>query len=61
MTPKQGPEETEFVKEETNDTKKFVFQKNTKTKVALIIIIVFLGLLILGVVFSGVWFDKVSS
>ncbi|NJB37710.1 hypothetical protein [Croceivirga sp. JEA036] len=53
---KQGEEKTEFVKEEHKDSKKYIFQKNTKTKVAFFFILSVLVLLILGVVVSGVSF-----
>jgi len=53
---KQGEEKTEFVKEAGNNTDKFIFQKNKKTKVGAIIVIAFLILMIIGVIVSGVVF-----
>lgn len=53
---KQGEENTEFIKEEHNESKKYIFQKNTKTKVAFYFVLGVLALLIIGVVVSGVAF-----
>ncbi|WP_180272290.1 hypothetical protein [Maribacter sp. 4U21] len=54
---KQGEENTEFVKESENETSKFIFQKNNKTKVGAAVIIIFLVLITLGIVLSGVSFN----
>ena len=46
---KQGEEETQFIKEEDNDTRKYVFQKNTKTKTAFYFVLFVLVILIIAV------------
>ncbi len=53
---KQGEERTEFVKEPENQTSKFIFQKNKKTKIGATVIIIFLVLITLGIIISGVSF-----
>lgn len=53
---KQGEENTEFLKEPEDDTSKFIFQKNKKTVAGATIIIVFLILITVGIIFSGVVF-----
>lgn len=55
---KQGEENTEFVKEEENPTRKYIFQKNKKTIIATVIILVFLIFLVLGLTLSGVFLDN---
>lgn len=54
---KQGPEETEFVKEEGDRTDQYIFQENTKTKTGAFIIIAFLIILVLGIVISALYFS----
>lgn len=54
---KQGKEKTEFVKEPEKETSKFIFQKNRKTKIGFIIIVIFLVLLTLGLILSGAMFQ----
>lgn len=57
---KETDENTEFVKDEQQHTRNYIFQKNTITKVATIIVIAFLILLIIGLVVSGTsFFDTV--
>ncbi|MFS4469755.1 hypothetical protein [Maribacter sp. 2210JD10-5] len=53
---KQGEENTQFVKESEQSSRKYIFQKNSKTKVGLVIIIAFLVLIILGIALSGAVF-----
>lgn len=50
---KQGPEKTQFVKEPEENTNKYLFQKNKKTKIGAIIIIVFLVSLLIGLLISN--------
>ncbi|WP_149304945.1 hypothetical protein [Pareuzebyella sediminis] len=50
---KETDKDTEFIKEENKSTRKYIFQKNTITKVATIIVIAFLILLVIGLVASG--------
>jgi preprotein translocase subunit SecE len=50
---KQGEENTKFVKDPENETDKFIFQKNTKTKTAAAIIIGFLAIIIIALAISG--------
>ena len=54
MDLKQGEEQTEFVKEPEKDSRKYIFQKNSKTQTAIVIIVVVLLLIIAGLVGSGV-------
>ena len=54
---KEMDENTEFVKEENQNTRDYIFQKNTITKTGFWIIIGFLILLVLGLVISGVFFE----
>lgn len=55
---KQGPEETQFVKEPEEKTQKYIFQKNKKTKLGAIILIVFLVLLLVGLFISNMFFNN---
>ena len=55
---KQGPEKTEFVKETKNETEKYIFQKNKKTKIGFIITAVFLVILIIGLIVSNQFLDN---
>ena len=50
---KQGEEETKFVKEPTEPTRKYIFQKNTITKAAFFFVVAVLVFLILSVAFTG--------
>jgi len=49
---KQGQENFDFIKEEENSNTNFIFQKNTKTKVAFYVIAAILAILILAVVIT---------
>jgi len=51
---KQGEENTQFVKEENNKTEKYIFQKNTKTKIGAGIIICVLIVNVIAIEVSGV-------
>ncbi len=53
---KENDNDSKFVKEEHESTQKFIFQKSTITKVAVIIVIAFLILIIIGLVASGTTF-----
>ncbi|WP_171017314.1 hypothetical protein [Maribacter sp. ACAM166] len=55
---KQGPEETQFVKESEEETREFILQKNKKTKLGVTILVVFLVFLIIGVIISNVFFNN---
>lgn len=55
---KQGDENTKFVKDDENPTKKYLFQKNNKTKIAFYFIAVVLILLILAIVITGNYFGN---
>tara|TARA_R110002051_G_scaffold212635_3_gene277734 strand:+ start:515 stop:697 length:183 start_codon:yes stop_codon:yes gene_type:complete len=55
---KENDQRTKFIKESDEDTKQYILQKNKKTKIAVLIIISFLILLILGIVVSGVLFEN---
>ncbi|MBS9464309.1 hypothetical protein KIM67_17935 [Flagellimonas sp. 389] len=50
---KQGEEKTQFIKEEENETRKYIFQKNTKTKTAFYFVLTVLILLALVVSITG--------
>ncbi|WP_031425027.1 hypothetical protein [Flavimarina sp. Hel_I_48] len=51
----QKPEDTKIVKDKNDKTGNFIFQNTKITKAGLVIIVIFLIILVLGVVFSGVW------
>lgn len=46
----------EFVKEPENETENYIFQKNAKTKVGTGVILTFLGILLLGLAVSAIFF-----
>ncbi|WP_299216319.1 hypothetical protein [uncultured Aquimarina sp.] len=46
-----------FVKEEDEERRDYIFQKNTKTKIGTKFIVLVLILLIIGVIASGVFLD----
>ena len=56
MDKKENDRDTEFVKDDDRTMRKYIFQKNTITRIAVIIIIAFLILLIIGLSVSGVSF-----
>lgn len=58
MEEKENDTDTEFIKEEEDITKQFILQKNSKTKIAAIIITVFLVLLVIGIIVSGLFFGE---
>lgn len=55
---KETDKDVKFVKEETEPTRKYIFQKNRITKTGFIIIVLFLALLILGIFISGIFFGE---
>lgn len=57
MAEKKGPEKTELVKEENENKKEYIFQKNKKTKTGTYIIVAFLVLLVIGVIVSAIFFN----
>jgi len=50
---KQGEEDVKIVKEDDNETRNYIFQKNKKTKIGAIIIVVFLILISIAIAASG--------
>jgi len=50
---KETDKDTQFIKEADKSTRKYIFKKNTITKVATIIVVAFLILLVIGLVASG--------
>lgn len=55
---KQKPVETKFVKEPEEETREFILQKNKKTKLGVIILIVFLTIIIIAIVTSNMFFTN---
>ena len=55
MPDKDPAPATKFIKEEENKTQQFILQKNSKTKIASIIITFFLVILVIGIIASGVF------
>lgn len=53
---KETDKDTKFVKEEYEPTRNYIFQKSNITKIAVVIVIAFLVLLILGIIASGTAF-----
>ncbi|MDP5232028.1 MAG: hypothetical protein NWQ38_16660 [Cellulophaga sp.] len=53
MQTKENDQSTKFIKEPEENTQQFIIQKNKKTKLAVIIILVFLVVIITGIVLSG--------
>jgi ABC-type lipoprotein release transport system permease subunit len=53
---KETDRDTQFVKEEHHQTRNYIFQKNKITKTAFFIVIVFLIILSIGLVVSGIFF-----
>ncbi|MEJ1222513.1 hypothetical protein [Sediminicola sp. 1XM1-17] len=60
MQEKENDSKTEFIKEEEDNTQQFILQKNSKTKMAILIISIFLVILIGGIVISGLFFGEAS-
>ncbi|MBO0591575.1 hypothetical protein I2486_09150 [Cellulophaga sp. E16_2] len=58
MDIKENDPKTKFIKESDEDTKHYILQKNKKTKLGIGIIIVFLLVVIVGIIMSGVFFDS---
>lgn len=58
MNEKEGIEKTEFIKEEGETKRDYIFQKNAITKTGMYIIIGFLILLVIGLLVSGVLFTN---
>ncbi len=56
MDKKETDKTTEFVKEAHENKRSYIFQKNSITKIAVIIIVVFLIIIIIGLVVSGTSF-----
>lgn len=56
MDNKQTNEETEFVKDEQEPKKKYIFQNSKITIAAVVIVVAFLILLVVGLVVSGTSF-----
>lgn len=60
MSTKQGEENTEIVKEKGENKEGYVFQKNTKTITGFIIVLAVLAVIILGIIFSGLFLESSS-
>ena len=58
MDKKQGEESTEFIKEPEKETRGYIFQKNSKTQLAVMIIAVAILLIIAALYKSGVFLDQ---
>lgn len=58
---KQPEENTEFVKDEKNPKRNYIFQNSGITKLGFIIILAILILIIFGIVFSGLFFESSST
>ncbi len=56
--PKSTDQDTKFIKDPKDKTGNFIFQNNKITKAGVIIIIVFLVLLVIGVIASGVFISQ---
>ncbi|MGB7395753.1 MAG: hypothetical protein WA913_15305 [Pricia sp.] len=54
---KETDKDTEFVKEENQSTRNYIFQKSGITKTGFIIIVIFLIILIVGLAVSGIFFE----
>lgn len=52
---KQPEENTEFVKEELDPKRNYIFQKSGITKTGFIIILILLAIIIVGIIFSGLF------
>jgi ABC-type lipoprotein release transport system permease subunit len=58
---KEMDKNTEFVKEEHQETRDYIFQKNKITKTAFFIVLFFLIVLVIGLVVSGVLFEAPAT
>ena len=56
--PKVNDEDTKIVKDENDKTGNFIFKNSKITKTGFVIIVVFLIILIIGVIASGVFMDQ---
>lgn len=55
---KQPSENTELVKEEHDRKRNYIFQKSRITKTGFIIILVFLVIIIVAIIFSGIFLQN---
>ncbi len=53
---KQGEEKTQFIKDEDNETRKYIFQKNKKTVTGFYIVLIALLMLVAATIISGIAF-----
>ncbi|MBC2837874.1 hypothetical protein [Robiginitalea sp. SC105] len=58
MDKKQGEESTEFIKEPGEDKPGYIFQKNSKTQIAILIIAVAILLIIAALFKSGMFLTE---
>ncbi len=56
MDNKETDKNTKFVKEEHESKTSYIFQKNTITKIAFVIVLIFLVIVIIGLIVSGTSF-----
>ncbi|WP_373517829.1 hypothetical protein [Pricia sp.] len=56
MDKKETDNDAEFVKEEHESKRNYIFQKNNITKIAVVIVAVFLIIIVIGLVISGTSF-----
>ncbi len=56
MDKKEADKNTEFVKDEHESKRSYIFQKNTITKIAVAVVVAFLIIIIIGLVVSGTSF-----
>jgi flagellar basal body-associated protein FliL len=56
MTEKQGKENMEFVKEETDPSDNYIIQKNTKTKSGITIIVIAIIIILIAIGVSWYFF-----
>jgi len=55
---KQPEENTELVKEELDPKRNYIFQKSGITKTGFVIILILLAIIVVGIIFSGLFFQN---
>ena len=56
--PKSTDEDTKFIKDKNAKTGNFIFQNNKITKAGVVIIVIFLVILVIGVIASGIFISE---